>query len=122
MKDVLYKRVVDSAHFSLHEEKKLSIKTSEQETFAYVRFVFSTICKNNSSMHSELIIQVKCMRELTYLRKDQPATTSQNIYIYIFFATSCWQTTRSLSQHETSCLGHGTHTNGFSKGLKPATI
>jgi hypothetical protein len=23
-------------------------------------------------MHSELINQVKCMRELTYLRKDQP--------------------------------------------------
>jgi hypothetical protein len=74
--------VGDSAHFSSHEEKKLSIKTSEQETFAYVRFVFSTICKNNSSMHSELIIQVKYMREPTYLRRDQPATTSQNYYYY----------------------------------------
>jgi len=35
-------------------------------------------------MHSELIIQVKCMRELTNLRRDQPATTSQ-IIIIIFF-------------------------------------
>jgi hypothetical protein len=70
MKDIPYRRVVDSAHFSSHEENKLSIKTSEWETFAYVRFVFSTICKNNSSMHSELINQVKCMRELAYLRED----------------------------------------------------
>jgi hypothetical protein len=56
-KDVPYREVGDSAHFSSHEEKKLSIKTSEQKTFEYVRIVFSTICKNNSSMHSELIIQ-----------------------------------------------------------------
>jgi hypothetical protein len=28
-------------------------------------------------MHSELIIQEKYMRELTYLRRNQPATTSQ---------------------------------------------
>jgi hypothetical protein len=33
-------------------------------------------------MHSELISQVKCMRDLTYLRKDQPAATSQ---FFIFF-------------------------------------
>jgi hypothetical protein len=37
-------------------------------------------------MHSELIIQVKYMRELTYLRRDQPATTSQ-IYIYFFISS-----------------------------------
>jgi hypothetical protein len=42
-KDVPYREVRDSAHFSSHEEKKLSIKTSEQETFAYVKIVFSTI-------------------------------------------------------------------------------
>jgi hypothetical protein len=77
--------VGDSAHFSSHGEKKLSNKTSEQETFAYVRFVFSTICKNNSSMHSELIIQVKCMRELTYLRRDQPATTTQFYFLFFIF-------------------------------------
>jgi hypothetical protein len=81
MKDVPYRRVIDSAHFSSHEEKKLSIKASEHETFVYVRFVFSTICKKNSSMHSELINQVKCMRELTYLRGDQPAT----IFFFFFF-------------------------------------
>jgi hypothetical protein len=34
-------------------------------------------------MHSELIIQVKYMRELTYLRRDQPATNSQ--FFYFFF-------------------------------------
>jgi len=34
--------------------KKLSIITGEQENFAYVRLMFSTICKNNSSMHNEL--------------------------------------------------------------------
>jgi hypothetical protein len=101
-KDVPYRGVGDSAHFSSHEEKKLSIKTGKQETFAYVRFVFSTICTNNSSMHSELIIHVKCMRELSYLRRDQPATTSQIFYffIFLFFTTSCWQTTRSLSSME----------------------
>jgi hypothetical protein len=55
------------------------------------------------SMHSELIIQVKCMRELTYLRRDQLVTTSQ---FFFFITTSCWQMTRSLSQHRTSCLGH----------------
>jgi hypothetical protein len=86
--------VGDSAHFSSHEKKKLSIKTSELKTFVYVRFVFSTICKNNSSMHSEQIIQVKCMRELTYLRRDQPVTTSP-FFIFLFFyflffiTTSC---------------------------------
>jgi hypothetical protein len=36
-------------------------------------------------MHSELINQVKCMRELTYLRKDQPATTSQFYFILFYF-------------------------------------
>jgi hypothetical protein len=82
MKDIPYRRVVDSAHFSSHEENKLSIKTSERETFAYVRFVFSTICKNNSSIHSELINQVKCMRELAYLREDKPATTSHNFFFF----------------------------------------
>jgi hypothetical protein len=87
-KDVPYRKVGDSAHFSSHEEKKLSIKTSEQETFAYVRFVFSTICKNNSSMHSELIIQVKYMRELTYLRRDQPATTPQFFIFYFLFTNN----------------------------------
>jgi hypothetical protein len=34
-------------------------------------------------MHSELIIQVKCMRELTYLRRDQPATTSHFLFIFL---------------------------------------
>jgi hypothetical protein len=29
---------------------------------------------------------------------------------------------KKLIQHGTSCLGHGTHTNGLSKRLKPATI
>jgi hypothetical protein len=36
-------------------------------------------------MHSELIIQVKCRRELTYLRRDQPATTSQIFILFYFF-------------------------------------
>jgi hypothetical protein len=36
-------------------------------------------------MHSELINQVKCMRELTYLRKDQPATTSQFLFLLFFY-------------------------------------
>jgi len=114
-KDIPYRGVRDSAHFSSHEEKKLSIKTSEQETFAYVRFVFSTICKNNSSMHSELIIQVKCMRELTYLRRDQPATTSQ----FIFSFTSCYHRTKnfirawnimSMTWHKYQWLSEGTQT------------
>jgi hypothetical protein len=94
-KDVPYRRVVDSAHFSSHEEKKLSIKASEQETFAYVRFVFSTICKKNSSMHSEIINQVKCMRELTYLRRDQPAT----IFFFFFITTSCGQEAYPSMEH-----------------------
>jgi hypothetical protein len=36
-------------------------------------------------MHSELIIQVKCMRELTYLKRDQPATTYQFFFLFFFY-------------------------------------
>jgi hypothetical protein len=71
-------------HIFITRGNKLSIITSEQETFAYVRLMFSTVCKNNSSMHSELIIQVKYMRELTYLKRDQSATTS-NFYLFFIF-------------------------------------
>jgi hypothetical protein len=72
-------------HIFITRGKKLSIITSKQETFTYVRLTFSTICKNNSSMHSELIIQVKYMRALTYLRRDQPAINSQKKTFPFFF-------------------------------------
>jgi hypothetical protein len=73
-------------------------------------------------MHSELINQVKCMRELTYLRKDQPATTSQFFFFFFFLQHHAGKRQEAYPSMKHHVLGHGTHTNGFSKGLKPATI
>jgi hypothetical protein len=40
-------------------EKQLSVIKCEQENFAYVRLMFSTTCKYNSSKHNELINKKK---------------------------------------------------------------
>jgi len=83
--------------------------------------MFSTICKNNSSIHNELITQEKG-HEIADIPLKEPSCYKTPQFFFFFKHHAVRGQDKNLILAWKACLGHVTNTNGFLKGLKPATI